>query len=98
MPSSDAFSVLAATSLSAGSQSPLVSCRGELDKLDIHYRHPVAKHGIVAEIGSGSPRFALRTDMDALPIEVHPCFVVCPPVLQRSDQGCLTTEQGGGQA
>ena len=71
MPSGVAFRVLAATSLGAESQSPLVSCRGELDKLGIHYRHPVAKHGIVAEIGSGSPRFALRTDMDALPIEVR---------------------------
>ena len=97
MTSSDALSVLAATSLSVGSQSPPVSCRGELDKLDIPYRHPVAKHGIVAKIGSGRPRFALRTDMDALPIEVRP-HVLLPPVLQLSDQGSMAAEQGGGQA
>ena len=96
MPSGDALSVVAAASLTVGSQSPLVFCRGELDKLGIRYRHPVAKHGIVAEIGSGSPRFALRTDMDALPIEVRPQFQM-PLVLQLSGQGCLA-EQGGCQA
>ncbi len=45
--------------------------RRQLDSLGIAYKHPVARTGIVATVGSGSPRFALRTDMDALPILVR---------------------------
>ena len=45
--------------------------RRQLDALGIAYRHPVARTGIVATVGSGSPRFALRTDIDALPILVR---------------------------
>lgn len=52
-------------------------CREVLDGLKVAYKHPVAKHGIVATIGVGEPVFALRSDMDALPILVRfplPCW------------------------
>ena len=39
--------------------------------MGIPFKHPVARTGIVATIGTQPlPRFALRTDIDALPILV----------------------------
>lgn len=45
----------------------------ELKALDIPFRAGVAGTGIIATLGSGSPRVALRSDIDALPIKVRHC-------------------------
>ena len=47
--------------------------------MGIKYKHPVAESGILASLGQGEPRFALRADMDALPIEVR---VLCDACLR----------------
>lgn len=43
--------------------------RSILKELDIPFKTGFAKHGIVAEIGTGNKVTALRADLDALPIE-----------------------------
>lgn len=40
-----------------------------LDQNNIPYRNNVAGHGVIAQIGTGSKGFAIRADIDALPIQ-----------------------------
>lgn len=42
--------------------------RQHLDELDISYKYPYAKTGVVGRIGKGKPVVALRADIDALPV------------------------------
>tara|TARA_B100000029_G_scaffold516760_1_gene633789 strand:- start:4781 stop:5959 length:1179 start_codon:yes stop_codon:yes gene_type:complete len=44
--------------------------REKLDEMGVDYEYPIAKTGILAQVGTGSsPCIALRADMDALPIQ-----------------------------
>lgn len=52
-------------------------CRAELDKLGVPYKYPIGGSGILATIGQGEPKFALRSDMDALPIQAD--TLIIPP-------------------
>jgi metal-dependent amidase/aminoacylase/carboxypeptidase family protein len=58
-----------------GYDLPLTSKRVKAVLKAIGVKHVAAArgaaHGVVASLGSGEPVFALRADMDALPIEVR---------------------------
>lgn len=66
--------------LTTADECPPAAARAQLKDLGIHFKQyskPAgAKTGVVGTLGSGEPRFLLRSDIDALPVTVKRCRTV----------------------
>ena len=59
--------------------------RAALDEMSVPYQYPIAKEGLVATIGTGqAPVVALRSDMDALPVD-EPFYPDTAPFASKSE-------------